>query len=168
MKRAASPSESGVAEPAKKPRLSVPRYLQKSGLDAGALQQLVDWLASEKLCIAQTKDLVADDHIEENHAVHPVLAVGYKGYEEHIYCNGCVDHCECCGHACDHLYDTRFDDPHESICHHCLESGRCRHPLPYTCPCCNEGRRELVYHEDRKGTHKQCCLMCEDDDCEHQ
>ncbi len=167
MKRNAAEEDRPLAK--KKKSLVVPSFLLSSGLATDALERLVAWMKLNKLCIASTRGFTYAGHAEKDHLARPVLAVGRGGFEENIYCDGCVDHCQCCGQACDQDYDPPVGSPHTSVCHHCMEGAgpRCEHAFPETCPCCGRGCRELFEHESRKGVHKECCADCEDKDCDH-
>lgn len=59
------------------------------------------------------------------HLVQPTLVTGYKGRVERIACATCVTKCDCCGTACDDLYDYNGDtSKHEHVCYWCWTGHR--------------------------------------------
>jgi hypothetical protein len=98
----------------------VPDWLSDCPLEPAAVHALFEWLDKKAYCIASTDCLEGKRVLALEHVVSVVIATGYKGARERLYCDTCVDHCECCGSACDDFYDADVETPHDNVCYNCF------------------------------------------------
>ena len=148
--------------------VAVPEWATQSGLFADDLQTFFALLQKEGYVVADNTEMRCTCGL-----ALPTIATGYKGRTERIYCNSCVEHCECCGTACDDFYDNDdLESPHSQLCYKCHmgDGPRCTCKMPETCPCCGRGVRFTTDYTDKGfiiGFHQIRCMYCEDDDCMH-
>jgi len=128
----------------------VPEWLADAPLSFGQLNGFLGWLDDHGYCIAERlPGHVAGTH---DHPASAVIAMGYKGATENIYCDRCVEHCPCCAEACDHLYDPD-DGPHDQLCYHCWMGDRDPCECAYPCEKCG---KEFVQRSEGEQHEKTC------------
>jgi len=111
----------------------IPRWLAVSGVDARALDQLLEWMEVKKLGFARMDGLPVTHACGRCHAFEPIPE--YEAGDPCVTCSKCATQCECCEAVClDLVAPQGADNPHSAVCADCDAE---------TCPHCDDSGRDF-------------------------
>ena len=156
--------------PGTTPSTGVPHWAEESGCATAELERFFAFLKKKHYIVAENTLGCKPCAL-----ARPVAVAETKEYDADVACDHCCEHCECCNAACNELLPNDDEETaHDFLCERCLSRGwpACGHGMPETCPCCGEEVRVLYDLSRDPGYvgqfHKDRCIHCEDDVCEHQ